>query len=191
MPELQIKLLIGNVDINLQGDSTLVYKIFKELREEGLGVLNNKEQPININTDLINNKEQKTISSSVKKTIKRKNNSKQPQLVKNLDLKNKKNEKSLIEFMNEKKPKDNIGRTTVFIYYLQNILQISDITIDHVFTCYREAGVKIPNNLQQNLFDIASKRYGYIETKDSKFTLSTIGINYVEHELPKKVKHEK
>ena len=32
MSELQLKITMGNIDINLQGEGELVYKIFKELK---------------------------------------------------------------------------------------------------------------------------------------------------------------
>ena len=39
MADLQLKITMGDIDVNIQGEGELVYKIFKELREEGLGAL--------------------------------------------------------------------------------------------------------------------------------------------------------
>lgn len=86
----------------------------------------------------------------------------------------------------EKQPSTNIQRTTVFVYYLQYKLNIPNITIDHVFTCYKEMGIREPENLVQNISDTASSRYGYIDRQGGKLTMSVKGRNFVEHDLPEK-----
>ena len=44
---------------------------------------------------------------------------------------------------------------------------------------------RVPNNLQQNLTDTSSSRYGYISRKDGKYSMTVMGNNFVEHDLPK------
>lgn len=193
MAELQLKITMGDIDVNLQGEGELVYKIFKELREEGLGALHKVQAPptskqantSNLEVEAEKREDAQPLEKKGSKS-KKKNNSKQPQLIKDLDLSGKSVGKSLKEFVEEKKPSTNIERTPVFIYYLQNTLQITDITIDHVFSCYKDIGVRLPQNLQQNLNDIASSKYGYIEVNGGKYKLSILGTNLVEHDLPKK-----
>lgn len=87
--------------------------------------------------------------------------------------------------MEEKNPATNVHKTAAFIYYLQVILGIDGITIDHVFTCYKSMNYRIPNNLQQNLTDTSSSKYGYINRKDGKYSMTIIGTNFIEHDLPK------
>lgn len=195
MADLQLNITIGETEIKLQGEGELVYKIFQELREEGLGILQKIQSHHNTsknpNFDETKEKEKdqtQNVQVLDKKTSKnkKKNSSKQPQLIKDLDLSGKNTAKSLKDFTEEKKPKSNIEKTTVYIYYLQNILQQDDITIDHVFTCYKNCGDKYPLNLQQNLNDTSSSRYGYIEIIGGKYKMSIAGINFVEHDLPKK-----
>ena len=66
--------------------------------------------------------------------------------------------------------------------------EVSPITVDHVFTCYRIAGWKIPPDLANSLRLTASKK-GYIDTANSQnILLANHGINRVEHELPVKPK---
>ena len=193
MSELQLKITMGDIDINLQGEGDLVYKIFKELREEGLGSLQKGQAhstlPKGNSANDANDESEhsETAASPEKKPRSRKkNNAKQPQLVKDLDLSGNGAEKSFKDFIDEKRPKSNIEKTTVYIYYLQNILKIDGITMDHVFTCYKNSGGKLPINLQANLTDTSSSKYGYIETVGGKYKMSIAGINFVEHDLPKK-----
>lgn len=192
MSELQLKIAMGDIDINLQGEGELVYKIFKELKEEGLGSLQ-KGQAHPIQQKSTDTSKTGTESPNIsgdtqekKPKSRKKNSTKQFQILKDLDLSGKGVDKSLKDFVGEKKPKSNIEKTTVFIYYLQNILQISDITMDHVFTCYKDTGFKYPENLPQNLNDTSSSRYGYIEITGGKYKMSIPGTNFVEHDLPKK-----
>ncbi|MEL7655974.1 MAG: hypothetical protein AAGU75_08710 [Bacillota bacterium] len=190
MSELQLKITMGDIDINLQGEGELVYKIFKELREEGLGSLQKGQahstQPKDKSNDKTNPESANSEESGKKTKSRKKGSVKQPQLLKDLDLSGKGVNKSLKDFVNEKKPSSNIERSTVYIYYLQNELQIAEITIDHVFTCYKDTGVKYPQNIIQNLSDISSSKYGYIETTNGKYKMSISGTNFVEHDLPKK-----
>ncbi len=120
-------------------------------------------------------------ANSAKKVSKSSNSS----IIKDLNLKPK-DGKSLKEFYAEKNPESNIERNTVFVYYLEKILNINDITADHIFTCYKEMGLKIPLNLRQSIFDTASSRYGYLDGSDTQHIKLIIrGENFVEHDLPK------
>lgn len=194
MSDLQLKITMGDIDINLQGEGEMVYKIFKELREGGLGALHKGQtHSISQKADESNNAElessrrdEQTAPEKRPSKSRKENNSKQPQLIKNLDLSGGGINKSLRDFVAEKKPTTNIERTTVFVYYLQNTLQLTEITIDHIFSCYKDIGVRLPQNMQQNLFDTASSKYGYIEVNNGNYTMSILGTNFVEHDLPKK-----
>lgn len=77
------------------------------------------------------------------------------------------------------KPKINL----LFVYYLANILAIDNITQDHIFTCYRQIGISIPNNLYQCLADTIHKK-GWIENI-SNLSVTVQGINEVERNLKK------
>lgn len=108
-----------------------------------------------------------------------------PQIVKDLNLRPN-GKQSLQEFFSSKNPNGNIQSTVVMVYYLQTSLECAEITANHVFTCYRELGIKIPGNLDQNLRDCASSKYGYIVFAEGKCSLSVRGTNFVEQDLPKK-----
>lgn len=114
-----------------------------------------------------------------KKTIK----AKTPQLIKDLDLKENSSRKGLKNFIDELAPKSDIHTTTAIIYYLQQIYGYQNINIDVIFTCWRELGVKLPTNLTGNLQHICGSRYGFAHVENGIYTISTRGINLVEHTL--------
>ena len=110
-----------------------------------------------------------------------------PQIIKDLNLRPN-GKQSLQEIFSRKNPNGNIQSTAVMVYYLQTILECVEITANHVFSCYRELGIKIPGNLDQNLRDCASSKYGYIVFAEGKCSMSVRGTNFVEQDLPKKAK---
>lgn len=199
MADLQVKLTLGKLDLFLQGDGELVYKVFSDIRDNGLGLLNDL-QSVEENTDILDNdyngeenierkeeedQEASNSTQSHKAKSRKKNGMSNIQLIKDLDLSGTDSIKSLKDFMEEKRPASNVQKTTVFVYYLQNFLELDEITIDHIFTCYKSMNYRIPNNLQQNLSDTSSSKYGYINRKDGKYSMTILGSNLIEHDLPK------
>lgn len=194
MSELQIKITIGEADIFLQGEGELVYRVFSDIRQNGIGKLNcqsksNTQNSIGDfdNSSTQNNESQSTneVKAATTKTKKRTLPA-TGQLLTDLDLTARNGtQKSLKEFIDEKKPSSNVQKTATFVYYLQNILDIKEITIDHIFTCYKLMGFRIPNNLPQNLTDTCSSKYGYISRKDGKYTMTVLGNNYIEFDINK------
>ncbi len=141
---------------------------------------NDLENDKNGQKTTINKKKRKKAASSTSYT-----NSYKPQLVKDLNLRPD-NTKTLTQFFEEKRPEGNIQNTAVMTYYLEKILNLDNITPDHIFTCYMELGKKIPAVLIQNLRDCSSSRYGFIDFVDGKITTSIKGINFVTQDLPHK-----
>lgn len=107
-------------------------------------------------------------------------------LLKELNLMNEGSVESLRDFYARYEVKTNLERTLVFVYYLQHVRSISNIGIDHVFTCYRNIeGLKIPGHLKQNLLDTSSKK-GWLDTSNMEdIRVPVTGVNYIEHDLPK------
>lgn len=109
---------------------------------------------------------------------------KQFQLIKDLDLSTTTSRKGLKDFVNEAKPTSNINITTTIIYYMQQIYEYAgDINGDAIFTCWRELGTKIPNDLAGNLRDVCSSKYGYANVENGNYSITTRGINLIEHTL--------
>jgi hypothetical protein len=92
---------------------------------------------------------------------------------------------TLKQFYVEKNPNSALERNAVFVYFLQQISKIPKIATGHIYTCYKDLGIKPPVRLRQSLADTASKK-GWLDTgsmNDIKVTLK--GEGFVEHELPK------
>ncbi len=75
------------------------------------------------------------------------------------------------------------------MYYLYRILEVKDISANHVYTGLKELtefGVRVPSDIPQRLRDTANRK-GWFDTSDSNAVKTTIsGDNYVEHDLPKR-----
>jgi len=96
---------------------------------------------------------------------------------------------SLVEFMDAKFPLTNEERNIVFLYYLQHNLKLKSITADHIYTCYRQAKIRVPLNLENSLRITADQHNWIKTTRTGKMSLTPAGKQYVEKQLPKKVKH--
>ena len=96
---------------------------------------------------------------------------------------------SLVEFMDAKLPITNEERNVVFMYYLQHILKAKPITLDHVYTCYREAKIRAPLNIENSLRMTAEHRGWIKANQNGSMTVTSEGKQYVEKQLPKKVKN--
>jgi len=154
--------------VNLFKSEAIQEKVFKMLMETNL----EKKKDI-----LVHKK-----SENVKKTSRK---GKKYNIIGDLNFRPK-DDKSLKDFIAEKKPKDNQERFAVIIYYLTNVLKYSSgITVDHIYTAFKEINEKIPSDIVVALSK-ASGRKGWFETKDmSNISLNVNGENFVEHDLPK------
>lgn len=190
MGNLNIEINIGESRIALNGDSTVVCDLFKDLRNQGLGMLDieKKEPCLEITNEVGMEKvtEVSTDKGSQTKPNKKntKTNKKTPPLDTSLDLSGKgaSDSLSLKDFLLTKASKNNLQRTTLYVYYLDHFLNKKEITESQVFTCYRQMGDKIPKNLKQNLTDCCSSKYGYLMIENGNYSLTSIGLNKVEHD---------
>ncbi|MCK6630643.1 MAG: hypothetical protein L6R45_36435 [Anaerolineae bacterium] len=96
---------------------------------------------------------------------------------------------ALVEFMDAKLPITNEERNLVFLYYLQHILKVKPITLDHVYTCYREAKIRAPLNIENSLRLTAEHRGWIKANQNGSMSVTPEGKLYVEKQLPKKVKN--
>jgi hypothetical protein len=111
-------------------------------------------------------------------------------LDKNLNLREK-GKKSFKDFYEEKQPKSAMDFNTVAIYYLSEILELDNITASQVYTCYKEVNNRPPDAFIQSLRDTASVK-GYIDSADvENLKIPSRGVNFVDHDLPKKKKDGK
>lgn len=105
-------------------------------------------------------------------------------LVKDLNLRGDAQHPSFKDFVNDKKPRANIQFNAVALYYLKKIINIDNVTPDHIYTCYDDSKRR-PGSLQQSLKDTSGRKYGYIDASNiNDIQIPLRGITYVEHDLP-------
>lgn len=110
-------------------------------------------------------------------------------IVKDLNLKPK-DKKSFDDFVAAKQPNSHQERCLVSVYYLKNDLAIDKVTVGHVNTCFKHVNWRRPSDLNQKLR--SAGHHGWLDTSDSQdISVTTVGENYVEHDLPKKTKAKK
>ncbi len=107
-------------------------------------------------------------------------------LVDDLNLAGTKDYPSLTEFTDLKVPITNEERNLIFLYYLQNLRKMDEVTINHLYTCYKAVNIRAPFNIEHSL-QTTAQQYGWIDIfKNGKINVTAKGKEYVEKYLPKK-----
>ena len=92
---------------------------------------------------------------------------------------------SLKSFIGQFNVSNGFQYNLLFVYYLQKVIDVTNINANFIYTCYKDIGAKIPNNLYQNLVDTKNKK-GWIDTSDmNNITVTISGENCVEQDLKK------
>jgi hypothetical protein len=108
-----------------------------------------------------------------------------PTFVKDLNLRPNGNQ-SFKDFVAAKRPGTNHERNALSVYWLTRVAGLSGVTVDHVYSCYKEVTWKVPPNLANSLAVTANKK-GWLNTEDMQDLRVTVkGENLVEHDLPHK-----
>jgi len=100
---------------------------------------------------------------------------------------------SFQDFVSTKKPSNQSEQNLLCVYYLTHELTRDKVTVDDIFTCYREmkATWRVPADLHNSLQKTASVD-GYLKTSDMQnILLTSSGTNTVEHDLPRPAKATK
>ena len=109
-------------------------------------------------------------------------------IVKELNLKPE-DKLSFRDFAQNKQPKTNQEKCTVAVYYLCHELGITGVTINHVHTCFKDMNWRLID-FANNLYLTASIK-GWVDTSNMEnITITTIGENLIELDLPHKSKGE-
>jgi hypothetical protein len=106
-----------------------------------------------------------------------------PTVVRDLDL-TPKGKKSLKEFVAEKQPKSNHDRNAVSVYYLIEVLRGGAVSVDQVFTCYKDMRWREPGDLANSLALTAHRKRFLDTARLDDIKLTPAGRNHVEHDLP-------
>jgi hypothetical protein len=102
-------------------------------------------------------------------------------IVKDLSL-NPSGKHSFRDFVNTKHPANLLEKCAVAVYYLSNVLELPEISVDHVFTAFKGAEWRLPNDLANTLQQAGTK--GWLDTrKSTDLKVTPIGENLVEHDL--------
>ncbi len=115
--------------------------------------------------------------------------SQRPSIVKDLNLRPQ-GKKAFRSFAEQKAPSSVREKCTVAVYYLTSELELHAITVDHVYTCYKEVKWRVPVDLKNNLAQTAFHT-GWIDSSDmNDIKITTRGENLVEQDLPTKTKEK-
>lgn len=95
------------------------------------------------------------------------------------------NSESLKAFYEKHNATNFFEKNLIYAYYLEKILGLELVTIDHIYTCYKQTNQKVPGNLYQSLIDTRNRK-GWLDTRDmDNLKVNVTGENYIEHEMPK------
>lgn len=181
----KIKIDLSQGIIEAEGSESFVLNVYSDFKDK----LNQESKPPKPRAQSSKSATATSTQPSAKKktTSKKKSGGKGGwNIISELKLNGEGGNQSLQDFHNQYSVKSNFERNLIFVYYLQNILKISNISIDHVFTCYRNVPkLKIPGNLKQSLFDTAFKKDWIDTTSTENIHLTVTGTNHLEHDMPK------
>jgi hypothetical protein len=119
-----------------------------------------------------------------KKETKRSKATAEPKIDKNLDLAGGSGTVSLKDYVAQYSPKTKMERNVVFVGYLKDILQIENVSIDHVWTCYSSLRLKYPGNPQQSAYDTSAKGWLNVPSLNN-ISVSIAGKNWLRDILNK------
>ena len=72
----------------------------------------------------------------------------------------------------------------LIVYYLKEELK-ETVTVNHIYSCYKELGNKIPQYFKQTLTN-QKNRKNWIDVDDwNDIKYTTPGMNYMEHDITK------
>lgn len=117
---------------------------------------------------------------------KKKKNSERPKMVKDLDLKPQ-GKSSLLELYRSFKKLTRNEKFLLYVIYLQDHIGVTNITADHIYTCMKEVGDKVPATLKQILSNSKNKT-GWFQIQNGKISYTQRGKTHYKEELRKKLK---
>lgn len=91
---------------------------------------------------------------------------------------------SLRDFHSKYNTSKGLEQVLIFVYYLQEVLETPEISEDHIFSCYRHLGLKIPSI--RDAVSNVKRTKGWIESANrNDIRVTRAGFNYLEHDLTK------
>ena len=143
------------------------------------------------NTNDSKNKDKNTNENKNERKPKQQINKEAPKLLSDLNLIPQDGKQSLKDFIKNYNSNSSEELNLFYSYYLKKILKIDNVTIDHIFSCYKHTGKKPPTNLYQTLVNTKNRK-GWLNINninDIKVTIN--GDNYVEFDFKEKTNKSK
>ena len=183
--KLRIDLVQGIVEV--EGNDAFVRLVYADFKDKLLSSAEIKDSGKTKPTQKKKEQQSKKISPPKKAISKKRSRGGSVALsfVKDLDLSGGETIECFKDFYEKYKPASNYERNLLFVYYLQHKMELKGITLNHIFTCYRNVGTKVPSNLRKSVSETGATK-GWLETSSSEDIKTIIaGINFVEHDMKK------
>jgi hypothetical protein len=182
--KLKMDLLAGVLEV--EGNEDFVKQVYDDFKANLTENKSSAAQPHNEDkADGSQKKVKPNKTPAANNTFSKIKAKKVPGLLKNLDLTGGSDKPSLRDFYARYDHKSNFERNLIFTYYLKEELEIEKVTLDHIFTCYRHVGQKIPKALEQGMRDTA-KAKAWVDIDDiDDIKVPIAGMNHIEHDLAK------
>lgn len=88
------------------------------------------------------------------------------------------------EFVKEKGPMTMIEKVVVCVYYLSRVAEVGAVSLDHIYTAFKALAWRLPKDLTNTVHQSGSR--GWLDTSSrDEITVTTMGENFVEHDLPR------
>lgn len=156
-------------------DFSIVEKGIEKAKE----IIGRTSGSIKVRTTSKSKKENASENSLEKENSKKKVTSgNKPKVLANIDF-YPEGEKSLVDFTKEYNPKNDNERNLLFTYYLSKTLNIKEISLDHLFTCYDAVNYKLPENMLASLNNTKTRKK-WLSTDKSNIEITTKGLNEVK-----------
>lgn len=186
----RVKINLNEGTLEVEGEESFVQAVYNDFKEQLAKGSNRQSSTPSPEKHTTQAQHTPQIDSSPKSTsttkAKQSSAKSMPSIVKSLDLSSRNGNKSLRDFHAEKSPSNAMENNALFVYHLKNNLELDQIGIDHIYTCYKEVSVKPPTALRQSLIDTANRK-GWVDTSSlDNITLSLRGENFIDHDLPRK-----
>jgi hypothetical protein len=192
----RIKIVVGDCAIEIEGSESYVESKLKdhETISKFISSLAIKAPPVTPTKESKIEQKVREPGQKMEKERKRRGFGKGAEsyrILPNLDLSTKGETLSLVDFVKEKNPTSAMEMNPVFVYYLKKLRNIDKIGLDHIYTCYKAVGVRVPTRLYQSLLDTRNRKGTVITDDMNDIRIGTAGENFVENDLPRQKKPKK
>lgn len=106
------------------------------------------------------------------------------ELVPNLDFRPA-NQPSLRDFFAARVTKSDMEQVLIMLYFMQHHMKVAKIGLGHIRTAFKEVNKPLPIDLRSTLRNMKKQKAWVAFDNTDNITLTTLGDNYVEHDLPK------